>query len=116
MTKKFFTILAMLSVASMLVLSSCTAAGVECGLIGKWERKETTNGITVTATVEITSDDKLIVNVSSGSLSEKTEYTIVSVDDHTIKYEHNGIKYETDYKDLTCDSVKFNDKEYTKVN
>ena len=57
MTKRILSVLAMMSIAAMMMLSSCTAAGVECGLIGKWEGSE--DGATVT--VEITADDKLTV-------------------------------------------------------
>lgn len=40
MTKKFLSLFAVLSIAAMAILSSCTSAGVECGLIGKWEYSE----------------------------------------------------------------------------
>lgn len=114
MTKKFLGILAMLSIAAMTVLSSCTAAGVECGLIGKWEAKETLEGITMTQTIEITSDDKYILEVKySDGYNYKTEYTIESVDGHTIKFKNGG---EVEYSELTCDSVKLGNYKYTKVN
>lgn len=114
MTKKFLGILAMLSIAAMTVLSSCTAAGVECGLIGKWEAKETQGDITVTQTIEITSDDKCIFEVKySNGYNHKTEHTIESVDGHTIKLKDGG---EIEYSELTCDSVKFDNYKYTKVN
>lgn len=89
MTKKFFSALVVLSIAAMMFLSSCTAAGVECGLIGKWEYKE---GLTV----EITNDDKCKI--------DGAEFEVESVDDHVIKVKNFG---SVEYKNLGCDSVEF---------
>lgn len=135
MTKRILSVLAMLSIAAMMMLSSCTAAGVECGLIGKWEYEEkiTNSGIECTNTFsyEITSDDKLILTAkfaykivnaeaASGSgikdgqtHSNKSEKTIESVSNNTIKIK-DGSKIE--YRNLGCDSVefKFGDK-WTKL-
>ena len=98
MTKRFLSILAMLSIAAMMFLSSCTAAGVECGLIGKWEYKVGVNS----ASYEITSDDKIIVRVNG---IKQGEFVIESVSDHTIKTLYG----EMEYQNLTCDSVEFKD-------
>ncbi|MBQ2294524.1 MAG: hypothetical protein II258_04005 [Spirochaetales bacterium] len=115
MTKKILSVLAMMSIAAMMMLSSCTAAGVECGLIGKWEHSE--DGFTTT--VEITADDKIIVTVKyevAGEKKEsKSEGTIKSVSDHVATYEVDGKEYKMEYSDLGCDTVKFGDIEYKKV-
>ena len=112
MTKKILSVLAMMSIAAMMMLSSCTAAGVECGLIGKWENEK--DG--VKTTVEITADDKLTV---TGKYDGKTVYemkgTIKSVSDKEITYEVNGSEVKVKYSDLGCDTVKFGDYEYKKV-
>ena len=132
MTKRFLTVLAMLSIAAMMMLSSCTAAGVECGLIGKWEYVSSVDedGTKYTRTHEITADDKFIstmkyefsqeykdkmaaegVNLSTAPI--KNEYTIESVSDHKIKFKE--IDGELEYSDLGCDTVKFGGTEYKKV-
>ena len=116
MTKRILSVLAMMSIAAMMMLSSCTAAGVECGLIGKWEGSE--DGATVT--VEITADDKLIVivkyEVAGKKMEDKTEYTITKVSDKEITYEFDGKEQpKMKYSDLGCDTVKFGDVEYKKV-
>ena len=67
MTKKILSVLAMISIAAMMMLSSCDTVNadnstnnVNDGLIGKWEYKyERWDGIT-TNTIEITSDNKFI--------------------------------------------------------
>ena len=115
MTKRILSVLAMMSIAAMMMLSSCTAAGVECGLIGKWERSE--DGVTVT--VEITADDKIIVitkfEVAGTKVEDKSEGTIKSVSDKEVTYEVDGIEFKVEYSDLGCDTVKFDDYEYKKV-
>ena len=65
MTKRILSVLAMLSIAAMMMLSSCTAAGVECGLIGKWEysEKEDLTGTELKITYEITASDEFISTV-----------------------------------------------------
>lgn len=103
MTKKFFSILAVLGIAATMFLSSCTAAGVECGLIGKWEGSYTLLGVTAEYTIEITNDDKFITEVKVNGKSTKTEVTIESVSDHVIKTDEGDIKYQN----LTADSVEF---------
>ena len=116
MTKRILSVLAMMSIAAMMMLSSCTAAGVECGLIGKWERSE--DGVTVT--VEITADDKIIVitkfEVAGTKVEDKSEGTIKSVSDKEVTYEFDGKEQpKMKYSDLGCDTVKFDDYEYKKV-
>ena len=115
MTKRILSVLAMMSIAAMMMLSSCTAAGVECGLIGKWEGSE--EGATVT--VEITADDKIIViakvEVAGKKMESKSEGTIKSVSGKEVTYEVNGREYKMKYSDLGCDTVKFGDYEYKKV-
>ena len=96
----------------MAVLSSCTSAGVECGLIGKWEYVNSTSLGDITTTYEITSDDKFkttvktsnpLIKIETGS----SEVTITAVKDHTITTKNNGVEADIEYKDLGCDSVKF---------
>ena len=115
MTKRILSVLAMMSIAAMMMLSSCTAAGVECGLIGKWERSD--DGKTVT--VEITADDKIIViakfEVAGTKVENKSEGTIKSVSDKEVTYEVDGIEFKVEYSDLGCDTVKFDGDEYKKV-
>ena len=115
MTRKILNILMMLGSAAMLLLSSCTAAGVECGLLGKWENTGKldylTDGVyTFTYTYEIRSDDKIVfrfkVKDSSNEIiaDEENEYTIKSVSDHKIKCNNDN---EIEYRNLTYDSVEF---------
>ena len=104
MTKRILSVLAMMSIAAMMMLSSCTAAGVECGLIGKWEVED--DGVKVT--IEITSDDKLIMSLGSGG----TQCEITEVDDHEITFEVSASAtskqvFVLEYKNLTCDTVDF---------
>ena len=112
MTKKILSVLAMMSIAAMMMLSSCTAAGVECGLIGKWENEK--DG--VKTTVEITADDKLTVTAKyDGKTMFEIKGTIKSVKDHEVTYEVDGIETKVKSSDLGCDTVKFDDIEYKKV-
>ena len=117
MTKRILSVLAMLSIAAMMMLSSCTAAGVECGLIGKWENVKNNDGAKITTTYEITTDDKFIIIVKAehnGKTNEqKQEYTIESVSDHKIKVKE--VDSELEYSDLGCDTVKFGGTEFKKV-
>ena len=114
MTKKILSVLAMMSIAAMMMLSSCTAAGVECGLIGKWEKVD--DGVTIT--VEITADDKLIqINKYEGVEKEEIlECTIKSVSNYEITYEYDGVELILEYSDLSFDTVKFSGVEFRKVN
>ena len=112
MTKRILSVLAMMSIAAMMMLSSCTAAGVECGLIGKWERSD--DGKTVT--VEITADDKLTITAKyDGKTVFEIKGTIKSVSGKEVTYEGDGIEDKIKYSDLGCDTVKFDDDEYKKV-
>lgn len=114
MTRKILNILIMLGSVAILFLSSCTAAGVECGLLGKWENTGKVNVIddvyTFTYTYEIRSDDKIVFrakmkNSSNKIISdEEKEYTIKSASDHKIKYDNDN---EIEYRNLTYDSVEF---------
>lgn len=127
MTKKFLGILAMLSIATMTVLSSCTAAGVECGLIGKWECEGTRyynedyGSRTVTYTLEFTSDDKVIWTIDN---NDEIEFKIKSVNEDTIKCSYNNINAKIRYRNLSGKSVEFKCEgiansswwDYTKVN
>ena len=124
MTKRILSVLAMLSIAAMMMLSSCTAAGVECGLIGKWEYVSSVDedGTKYTTTYEITADDKFIITTKYEFSQEykdkmaaegtklptaprEQKYTIESVSDHKIKVKE--IDGELEYRNLGCDSVEF---------
>ena len=112
MTKRILSVLAMMSIAAMMMLSSCTAAGVECGLIGKWEGD--VNGYT--QIIEITADDKLtVIGKRDGKTMFEVKGTIKSVSDHVATYEVDGKETKIEYSDLGCDTVKFGDIEYKKV-
>lgn len=113
MTKRILSVLAMLSIAAMMMLSSCTAAGVECGLIGKWEYSEKDNltGTELKIIYEITSGDEFISTVSMtllGITSEvKSEGKIKAVIAHKIVYEEDGEEISIGYQNLKSDSVEF---------
>ena len=101
MTKRILSVLAMMSIAAMMMLSSCTAAGVECGLIGTWEYSKDK----VTITIEITADDRIIYTGKyDGKTNVEFESTIKSVEDHEIICD---VVEDLKYSDLGCDTVKF---------
>ena len=113
MTKRILSVLAMLSIAAMMMLSSCTAAGVECGLIGKWEysEKEDLTGTELKITYEITASDKFISTVSMTLLGITTETVsegeIKAVIANKIVYNENGEEISIGYQNLKSDSVEF---------
>ena len=113
MTKRILSVLAMLSIAAMMMLSSCTAAGVECGLIGKWEysEKDDLTGTELKITYEITSGDEFISTVSMtllGVTSDvKSEGKIKAVVANRIVYEKDGEEIKIGYQNLKSDSVEF---------
>ena len=113
MTKRFLTVLAMISIAAMMMLSSCTAAGVECGLIGKWEM-EKENKDEYSFIVEITADDKaiLIDKYENKGTEVKSEFNIKSVDGKEITIGRDNGEMKVRYKDLGCDSIKFATEKY----
>ena len=113
MTKRILSLLAMLSIAAMMMLSSCTAAGVECGLIGKWEysEKEDLTGTELKITYEITASDEFISTVSMTLLGITTETVsegkIKAVVANKIVYEEDGEEIKIGYQNLKSDSVEF---------
>ena len=113
MTKRILSVLAMLSIAAMMMLSSCTAAGVECGLIGKWEysEKEDLTGTELKITYEITASDEFISTVSLTLLGITTETVsegeIKAVIANKIVYNENGEEISIGYQNLKSDSVEF---------
>ena len=113
MTKRILSVLAMLSIAAMMMLSSCTAAGVECGLIGKWEysEKEDLTGTELKITYEITASDEFISTVSMTLLGITTETVsegkIKAVVANRIVYEEDGEEIKIGYQNLKSDSVEF---------
>ena len=116
MTKRILSVLAMMSIAAMMMLSSCTAAGVECGLIGKWEYVNGSDDFK--QTIEITADDKITSVNSYGDEERKTEGTIEEVTGKAIIYKEKGAD-ETDvleYSDLNGDTVKFHGSTFKRVN
>lgn len=122
MTKRILTVLAMVSIAAMMMLSSCTAAGVECGLIGKWESVyEYYEG--EKNTIEITADDKIIFtspeeDYETGKIKlETTKGTIEEVTGKAIIYKKDKAteKSVLEYSELSGDTVKFYGNTYKKV-
>ena len=113
MTKRILSVLAMLSIAAMMMLSSCTAAGVECGLIGKWEysEKDDLTGSELKITYEITASDEFISTVSLTLLGITTETVsegkIKAVIANKIVYNENGEEISIGYQNLKSDSVEF---------
>ena len=113
MTKRILSVLAMMSIAAMMMLSSCTAAGVECGLIGKWEysEKEDLTGTELKITYEITASDEFISTVSMTLLGITTETVsegkIKAVIANKIVYNENGEEISIGYQNLKSDSVEF---------
>lgn len=129
MTKRILSVLAMMSIAAMMMLSSCTAAGVECGLIGKWEY--VTEGFYYKS-VEITADDQIIsvfndydYQYDSATGNEvrvekevETKGTIEEVTGKAIIYKvkDSTEKSVLEYSDLNGDTVKFQGYTFKKVN
>lgn len=122
MTKRILTVLAMVSIAAMMMLSSCTAAGVECGLIGKWESvHEYYEG--EKDTIEITADDKIIFtspekDYETGKIKlETTKGTIEEVTGKAIIYKEDKAteKSVLEYSELSGDTVKFYGSTFKKV-
>ena len=116
MTKRILSVLAMMSIAAMMMLSSCTAAGVECGLIGKWEYVNGSDNYK--QTIEITADDKITSVESYRGVEEKTEGTIEEVTGKAIIYKEKGADETNvlEYSDLNGDTVKFRGSTFKKVN
>lgn len=115
MKRKKLCILVMLSIFAMIFLSSCTTAGIECGLIGKWENTGEMyifdEKYEFVFTYEIRSDDKIVVrNKITDSNKEvfadkENTYTVYvnDIENHKIKCYY----YEIEYRNLTCNSVEF---------
>ena len=121
MTKRILSVLAMMSIAAMMMLSSCDTVNTDnnnnnnnnnnnVSLIGKWEYSR--DGFT--QIVEITADDKLIV--IDGAEGYRIECTIKSIDDHEITYEYNNQEVKVAYSDLSRDTVKISGREYKRAN
>lgn len=124
MTKRILTVLAMVSIAAMMMLSSCTAAGVECGLIGKWESvSESSYYEGEKNTIEITADDKIIFtspeeDYETGKIKlETTKGTIEEVTGKAIIYKKDKAteKSVLEYSELSGDTVKFYVNTFKKV-
>ena len=128
MTKKILSVLAMMSIAAMMMLSSCTAAGVECGLIGKWEY---VGEGSYYKTIEITADDQIIFvyidsdyqydNAGNQVRVEKEverKGTIEEVTGKAIIYKEKDstVKSVLEYSDLNGDIVRFWNNTFKKVN
>ncbi|MBQ1998176.1 MAG: hypothetical protein II220_01670 [Spirochaetales bacterium] len=122
MTKRFLSVMAMVSVVAMMMLSSCTTAGVECGLIGKWEMvQEYYEGYK--QTIEITTDDKItFISPQMDYDTDKVAYqtrkgTIEEVTGKAIIYKMDGIEGKSvlEYSDLNGDTVKFQNSTFKKV-
>ena len=116
MTKRILSVLAMMSIAAMMMLSSCTAAGVECGLIGKWEYVNGSDNFK--QTIEITADDKITSVESYRGEEQKEEGTIEEVTGKAIIYKEKDstVKSVLEYSDLNGDTVKFHGATFKRVN
>ncbi|MBQ2125476.1 MAG: hypothetical protein II196_06770, partial [Spirochaetales bacterium] len=98
----------------------CTAEGVECGLIGKWETLRYYEG---EQTVEITADDKItFISPQMDYDTDKVAYqtrkgTIEEVTGKAIIYKMDGIEGKSvlEYSDLNGDTVKFQNSTFKKV-
>ena len=123
MTKRFLSVMAMVSVVAMMMLSSCTTAGVECGLIGKWEAVQEYYGEGYKQTIEITADDKITFTSPQRDYdTDKVAYqtrkgTIEEVTGKAIIYKMDGIEGKSvlEYSDLNGDTVKFQNSTFKKV-
>lgn len=83
-----------------------TTTDAKYSLIGKWEHSVT--NAEYKETIEITSDDKIIIDVEYGTYSTNATWTITSVSDNTIKCKtENDVSVEIKYRNLTADSVEF---------
>lgn len=126
MTKRFLSVMAMVSVVAMMMLSSCDTVNtdsdtkVDVSLIGKWECEKDES----IYTYEITADDKIFATYSYESEGEtnesKMEGKIKSIDEKEITYEYKDKELKIKYKVLSSDSVKFeigddNYQEFKKV-
>ena len=89
MTKRFLSVMAMIGIVAMMMLSSCTPAGVECGLIGTWEY--------VGPDCQLKGDD-VLKNIGGEAAGEEVEKKIEAI---YIKSGLNTIQY-TFNEDKTC--------------
>ena len=108
MTKKFFAVLAAMGIAAMMLLSSCTDAGMELYLTGgSWQCEE--DG--VTTIIELTDKDVIKCKKKVGKTTTPLfEGKVKSVEDKKINFVYSPSKLVEgvlEYKDLTCENVKF---------
>lgn len=128
--KRNVRILIMMSIFATLFLSGCTNAGIECGLIGKWENEPYPyyyeifpdyGIIEIIYTFEIRRDDKIAYRIKVKDSNEQIiadrefEFTVKSVSNHCIKYDYDGCDYEIEYQNLICDTVEFKFDSYWKT-
>ncbi len=113
MKKMIVSVMTVVSMVVMLALSSCTVAGAECGLLGKWDAKIL--GVTV-ATLEFKADDSIGVTVAgvSGKAGKITKADSVK---KTITLELLDVEKlnGTFTYSLDGDSLKIGSVELTKV-
>lgn len=110
MTKKFFAVLAAMGIVAMMLLSSCTDAGMELYLTGgSWQCEE--NGVTYI--IELTDKDVIKCKSKVGKTTTTLfEGKVKSVEDKKINFVYSQSKLVEiegvlEYKDLTCENVKF---------
>ena len=124
MTKRFLSLMAMVGIVAMMMLSSCDTANTDSddnanvSLIGTWESQG--------QTIEITTDDEIIVNIDSVEQGEtvvvRFEGTIKSISGNVITYEYSepgSYIFHTasmKYSNLTANSVEFDGATYKRVN
>lgn len=110
MVKRIILIFAIAILA--IITAGCTDAGVECGLIGKWEYLGVTNEKLI---CEFTVDDEFIwkLFLGDGEITKKAQ--IKSVNNGCIKldcadyYDLGNSSISSDciyYRDLGCESVR----------
>lgn len=93
-----------MGIVSILAVMSCTMAGAECGLLGKWERPIVGVG---TEIMEFKADDTVITTVSggSGSISHSAKIKTADATAKTLEIEDNGVTLKYTYE-LACDELR----------
>lgn len=87
-----------ITVAFIFALASCTPAGVECGLIGKWVPEDFDSkefSVYEKYNLEFTSDDKMKVNYvyKNGSVSNSFEWEIDKSESGIINFKDKDETY-----------------------
>ncbi len=103
-------------IALLAILASCTPAGAEIGLVGKWER----NNSLLTTTLELKNDDSVSVEVGPTSYSGKVTIADSAAKTITVKMDNMNNQIistyylSTDGKTLIISDSLLFDGEYSK--